>query len=54
MPASARAARRFVLLMDADVQITPDTIPPLHAAMVADPTIGVGQPDRRAPRASPT
>jgi GT2 family glycosyltransferase len=38
------ATRRFVLLMDADVQIQPGTIPPLHAAMIADPTIGVGSP----------
>jgi GT2 family glycosyltransferase len=38
------ATRRFVLLMDADVQIRPDTIPPLHAAMIADATIGVGSP----------
>jgi len=38
------AARRFVLLMDADVQIQPGTIPPLHAAMIADASIGVGSP----------
>ena len=38
------ATRPFVLLMDADVQIRPDTIPPLHAAMVADAGIGVGSP----------
>lgn len=38
------ATRTFVLLMDGDVQITPGTIPPLHAAMTADRTIGIGSP----------
>ena len=38
------ASRRFVLLMDADVRVRPDTVQQLHAAMVADPTIKVGSP----------
>jgi GT2 family glycosyltransferase len=38
------ASRRFVLLMDADVRIQPDTVQRLHAAMVADPSIKVGSP----------
>jgi len=38
------AARRFVLLMDADVGIRPDTVHRLHAAMIADATIKCGSP----------
>ena len=38
------ASRRFVLLMDADVRIQPDTVQRLHAAMVADETIKIGSP----------
>jgi GT2 family glycosyltransferase len=38
------ASRRFVLLMDADVRICPDTVRLLHAAMVADSTIKIGSP----------
>ena len=38
------ATRPFVLLMDADVRIRPDTIERLRAAMVADSTIKVGSP----------
>jgi GT2 family glycosyltransferase len=38
------ATRRFVLLMDADVRLRPDTIRRLHAAMMADATIKVGSP----------
>src|SRR5207248_2921700 len=38
------ASRRFVLLMDGDVRIRPDTVQRLHAAMAADPTIKVGSP----------
>jgi hypothetical protein len=39
-----RATHRFVLLMDADVELRPDTIPPLRAAMAADASIGIGSP----------
>jgi GT2 family glycosyltransferase len=35
---------RFVLLMDADVQIAPDATQKLHTAMLADPSIKVGSP----------
>ncbi len=35
---------RFVFLMDADVKVTPDTIPRLHAVIAADPTIGIAVP----------
>ena len=38
------ATRPFVLLMDADVRIRPDTIERLRAAMIADSTIKVGSP----------
>jgi hypothetical protein len=38
------ATSRFVLLMDPDVQVLPDTVAPLYAAMLADPTIKVGSP----------
>jgi len=38
------ASRRFVLLMDADVKIQPDTVQRLHAAMTADSTIKCGSP----------
>ncbi len=38
------ATSRFVLLMDADVRIKPDTVQLLHAAMLADPSIKVGSP----------
>lgn len=38
------AARKFVLLMDADVRIRPDAVQRLHDAMVADPSIKVGSP----------
>jgi GT2 family glycosyltransferase len=38
------ASRRFVLLMDADVRIQPDTVQRLHAAMTADPAIKCGSP----------
>jgi GT2 family glycosyltransferase len=34
----------YVFLMDADVQVRPDTIQRLRAAMAADPTIKVGSP----------
>jgi len=33
-----------VLLMDADVRVQPDTIPWLHAALMANPAIKVGSP----------
>jgi GT2 family glycosyltransferase len=36
--------RRFVLLMDADVRIRPDTVNLLHAAMAADASVKVGSP----------
>ncbi len=35
---------RFVLLMDADVRIRPDTVGRLHAALIADTSIKVGSP----------
>jgi GT2 family glycosyltransferase len=38
------ATRRFVLLLDADVQILPDTVQRLHAEMLLDPRIKVGSP----------
>jgi hypothetical protein len=38
------ASRRFVLLMDADVRIQPDTVQRLHAAMLADAAIKCGSP----------
>jgi GT2 family glycosyltransferase len=38
------ASRRFVLLMDADVRIRPDTVQRLHAVMVADPAVKCGSP----------
>ena len=38
------ASRRFVLLLDADVQILPDTVQRLHAEMRADSRIKVGSP----------
>jgi GT2 family glycosyltransferase len=38
------ATRRFVMLLDADVQILPDTVQRLHREMVADPRIKVGSP----------
>ena len=38
------ASRRFVLLMDADVRIQPDTVQRLHAVMTADPTVKCGSP----------
>jgi GT2 family glycosyltransferase len=38
------ATSRFVLLMDADVRVQPDTVQLLHRAMVADRTIKVGSP----------
>ena len=34
----------YVFLMDADVQVQPNTIQRLHAAMRADPTIKIGSP----------
>jgi hypothetical protein len=40
----SEASRRFVLLMDADVRVTPDAVQRLHAAMMADPTVKVGSP----------
>jgi GT2 family glycosyltransferase len=38
------ASRRFVLLMDADVVISPDATQLLHAAMLADSRVKVGSP----------
>jgi GT2 family glycosyltransferase len=38
------ASRRFVLLMDADVRIQPDTVARLHAAMTADSNVRIGSP----------
>ena len=38
------ASRRFVFLLDADVQILPDTVQLLHAAMLADARIKIGSP----------
>ena len=34
----------YVFLMDADVQVEPDAIQRLRAAMAGDPTIGIGSP----------
>lgn len=43
--AGIRAARtRFVLLMDADVVLTPDATQQLHAAMLVDSNVKVGSP----------
>lgn len=39
-----RSRRRFVLLMDPDVQVVPDTVGRLHAGMLADPSVKVGSP----------
>ncbi len=38
------ATARFVLLMDADVVLTPDAVQQLHAAMVADARVKCGSP----------
>ena len=38
------ASRRFVLLMDADVRIEPQTVQRLHTAMLGDPSIKIGSP----------
>jgi GT2 family glycosyltransferase len=38
------ASDRFVLLMDADVRVAPDTVQRLHAAMCIDATVKVGSP----------
>jgi GT2 family glycosyltransferase len=38
------STRRFVLVMDGDVRLQPDTIQRLHAAMIADATIKIGSP----------
>jgi len=38
------ATERFVLLMDADVRLLADTLPPLHAAMHADASVKVAAP----------
>jgi hypothetical protein len=38
------ASKRFVLLMDADVRIRPDTVRYLHEIMIADPTVKCGSP----------
>jgi GT2 family glycosyltransferase len=38
------ASRRFVLLMDADVRVKPETVQRLHAAMIADTTVKVASP----------
>jgi len=40
----ARATRRFVFLLDADVRVLPETIQRLHAAMLTDDRIKVGSP----------
>ncbi len=43
--AGIRHARtKYVLLMDADVRLLPDTLAILHEAMRRDPTIGIGSP----------
>jgi GT2 family glycosyltransferase len=42
--AIAEASSRFVLLMDADVQLRPDAVPRLHAAMAADAAVKIGSP----------
>src|SRR5206468_4154282 len=38
------ATSRFVLLMDADVVVAPETVQRLHAAMVTNPLVKVGSP----------
>jgi len=38
------ASRPFVFLMDADVQVQPDTVQLLRAAMAADPGVRIGSP----------
>jgi len=38
------ASRRFVLLLDADVRIMPDTVQRLHGSMISDDSIKVGSP----------
>jgi hypothetical protein len=38
------ASRRFVMLLDADVRVQPQTVQRLHEAMVAAPAIKVGSP----------
>ena len=38
------STRRFVLLMDGDVQIRPEAVQLLHGAMLADSTIKIGSP----------
>jgi GT2 family glycosyltransferase len=38
------ASRRFVMLLDADVRVQPQTVQRLHDAMVATPAIKVGSP----------
>lgn len=38
------STRRFVMLMDGDVRLQPDTVQRLHAAMIADPSIKIGSP----------
>jgi GT2 family glycosyltransferase len=38
------ATRRFVMLLDADVQVQPQTIQKLHETMIADPGVKVGSP----------
>ena len=38
------STRRFVLLMDADVRVNPDTVALLHASMAGDATIKIGSP----------
>ena len=35
---------KYVLLVDADVQIEPGTVPPLYERMVSDPRIAIGSP----------
>lgn len=39
-----RSRRRFVLLMDPDVQVDPETIDRLHAGMLGDSTVKVASP----------
>ncbi len=46
------ATRRFVMLLDADVRVQPDTIQLLHRAMIDAPADQGRQPDRRAPGSS--
>jgi GT2 family glycosyltransferase len=38
------ATSRFVLLMDADVRVQPNTVEPLYQAMRAEPSVKVGSP----------